>query len=82
MNTGTINSTTRPSQKADENKPDTAGGRAEQIGKGTEGDVDSGARHGHGAGLDSMGETGKKKQRLDVEFGTFHEFTAVNKTAG
>lgn len=31
--------------------------------------------------LDATGEV-KEKQRVEVEFGTFHEFTAVNKTKG
>lgn len=31
--------------------------------------------------LDATGEV-REKQRVEVEFGTFHEFTAVNKTKG
>lgn len=35
----------------------------------------------HEVVLDAMGEA-REKQRVEVEFGTFHEFTAVNKTKG
>lgn len=44
----------------------------EKLGKKSEGDE---------VVLDPMGEV-RQKQRVEVEFGTFHEFTAVNKTKG
>lgn len=57
-------------------------------GKGNDGGVAAAAAVGTGGevgpekvALDPAGQP-REKQRVDVEFGTFHEFTAVNKNGG
>lgn len=74
------------SQKGNNNRREDGGG-----GKADDGAVAAERRDGSASGataavpegvpLDARGMP-RPKQRVDVELGTFHEFTAVNKTGG